>query len=69
MVLRRSERRKRTAHGGQEGGDEKVIGDSDISVAMEGVWREGRAGGYGRKVVNVGDEGVVVKCGNCGTWY
>ena len=60
-----SERRIRTANGGQDGGDEKVIGDSDISVAREGCgreWREGRvcggrrSGGEVRKVV-----------GNCGT--
>ena len=31
-----SERRIRTANGGQDGGDEKVIGDSDISMAREG---------------------------------
>jgi len=45
-----SERGIRTANGGQDGGDKKVIGDSDISVAREGegvregcgrVWREG----------------------------
>ena len=31
-ILYWSERRKRTANGRQDGGDEKVIGDSDISV-------------------------------------
>ena len=43
----RSERRKRTANGRQDGGDEKVIGDSDISVpgggggcVYDGVLRE-----------------------------
>ena len=35
-TLSGSERRKRTANGGQYGGDEKVIGDNDMSVAREG---------------------------------
>ena len=33
----RSERRIRTPNGGQDGGDEKVIACSDISVAREGM--------------------------------
>ena len=72
---RSSEHRTRTANGGQDGGDEKVIGDNDISVAREGgarweglregcgrEWREGRECG-GRR--SGGEVRRVV--GTCGT--
>ena len=60
--------RKRTANGRQDGGDENVIGDSDISVAGELL--QGRRGMcVWWSVAGVlagkggGGEGVVWKCG------